>query len=327
MLAASAEGSTNPGGLSRQRAAENLLEGRRGCYARDLRPRISSMARRVAQLPLPIGRQPQADRNLHKGGRSFYFFDFDDNVMTLGTQIYVFHRRTREELALSTEAFAQLSPLLGEEGPYLEYEIDLDDQHGSFRRFRDLPAPTGEQPFVEDVREAIAAGPVEWHGPSWDLFHHAVYNQRPIAIITARGHAPDTVARGVEQLVEAGHLDLRPNYLSILPVSHPETRRRLGDPDGSATIPELKMAAILRCVEEAMDRYGHSPYHRFGMSDDSPENLELITAAMRKLKERYPDNAFFVIDASDGRLIKTEVSLDRSDQSVEVEDVAQLDLF
>ena len=286
------------------------------------------MPRRAAQLPLPITRQRQADRNLHKGGRSFYFFDFDDNVMTLGTRIFVFHRHTREELALSTGDFAQISPLLGEPGPFESYEIDLDDFHGSFRRFRDLPAPAGEQPFVEDVNEALTGLPFDWHGPSWELFYHAVYNQRPIAIITARGHAPATVERGIDALVRGGHLDGPPNYLSILPVSHAATRAAIGDPAAAATIPELKMAAIVHCVEEAMRIYGENPYHRFGMSDDAPDNLELITAAMRKLKQRYPDNAFFVIDSSAGKLVKTEVGRpgEQPPESVEI-DAAQLDLF
>ena len=60
----------------------------------------------LSQLELPISRPRVPDRNADKGGRSFYFFDFDDNVMRLNTCIYIFNRRTGAELPLSTRRFA-----------------------------------------------------------------------------------------------------------------------------------------------------------------------------------------------------------------------------
>ena len=51
-----------------------------------------------AQMELAIERSPEADRNRHLGGRSFYFFDFDDNVAFLSTPIILFHSQTKEEL-------------------------------------------------------------------------------------------------------------------------------------------------------------------------------------------------------------------------------------
>ena len=83
-----------------------------------------------AQLEFPIFRQRVADRNADKGGRSFYFFDFDDNVMFLETFIYVFHKETQEELALSIGQFAQVSHLLGNSPPWDLYEINPDDSVG-----------------------------------------------------------------------------------------------------------------------------------------------------------------------------------------------------
>ena len=72
----------------------------------------------LSQLELPISRPHMPDRNADKGGRSFYFFDFDDNVMRLDTCIYVFDRRSGAELALSTRRFAEIHPFLGKPGPY-----------------------------------------------------------------------------------------------------------------------------------------------------------------------------------------------------------------
>lgn len=269
-------------------------------------------------------RERYPDRNMHKGGRSFYFFDFDDNVMFLTTPIYIFEHTTRAEIALSTAQFAQVSPQLGRPGPYEHYEVDQDDSVGSFRRFRDSPTTTGdaEQPFVEDVRTALTRPTRDWKGPSWEIFFHAVHNQRPLAIITARGHDPKTITGGIDLLHQAGHLSATPNYLSIFPVSHPRVRASLG----TATVPELKMAAIMRSVETAMQTYGDNPHHRFGMSEDAPENLELVTKAMTELKKRYPGNAFYVIDTSGEPVVKTEILLGAT-SSEEVTDIAQLSLF
>ncbi len=307
-----------------------------------------------SQLDLPIEREHYADRHWDKGGRSFYFFDFDDNVMRLATPIYVFERDTGAELALSTAEFAAASPQLGKPGPWERYEIQTNDAIGSFRRFRDTdtdadtetvtdtdttadtaagtvtetdatPA-TPHQPFIEDINTALAGPKNEWLGPSWDLFFHAVHNQRPLAIITARGHHPTTVARGIAQLHNAGHLTALPSYLAIIPVSHRETRARLGDPNRQRSIPELKKIAIVRLVEMAMERHGKNPHHRFGMSEDAPDNLALVSEAMRLLKERHPDNAFFVIDSSQTPIIKTEIQ-DGDDTSEAIEDFSQLELF
>lgn len=287
---------------------------------------LSVIGRPPTQLQL-LERERYPDRNHRHGGRSFYFFDFDDNVMSLATQTYLFHRESGRELELSTREFAQVSHLVGRPGPYEGYEVILDDATGSFRRFRDHPdlAPH-EQPFVQDVRTALAHPDVAWRGPSWPLFEHAVHNDRPISIITARGHADATLRAGIDQLVQHGHLPAAPRYVSILGVSHPRLRQELGAGKAEPNIPELKMAAILRSVEIAMEQYGHNPHHRFGMSDDSPENLELVTRAMRVLKAKHPNNAFFVIDSSRLPLVKKEIFIDHHEEE-EVPTVEQLRLF
>lgn len=283
----------------------------------------------LSQLELPIGRPAMPDRNADKGGRSFYFFDFDDNVMRLDTCIYVFHRHTGAELPLSTRRFAELHPLLGKPGPFEHFEIRPDDQTGSYRRFRDvLPTELDgrQQPFVEDLLAALGKGDLLWKGPSWSFFFHAVFNGRPIAVITARGHAPDTIRAGIAALHSRGYLTATPNYLGLFPVSHRGVRADLGDPAASRSIPELKKRAIIRSVEMAMQQFGENPYHRFGMSDDDPRNVALIVEAMIELKGRYPENAFFVINTSTEPAVKTEVLVDATTR-VAVPFAAQLRLF
>ena len=50
------------------------------------------------QLELPIPRVAEPDRNFKDGGRSFYFFDFDDNVAFLTTPLFLFEKSTGREL-------------------------------------------------------------------------------------------------------------------------------------------------------------------------------------------------------------------------------------
>lgn len=282
-----------------------------------------------SQLELGIERQRAPDRNFEKGGRSFYFFDLDDNVFILDTEIFIFEKETGREVALSTRHYGRIAKLVGKPGPWENYRLDLDDAVGSFRRFRDLPAEAlagKRQPFVEDLAERLRELDVIWKGPSWDLFDHAVFNNRPLAIITARGHQAETIRQGLELLHTAGALHGKPDLMAIFAVSNPEIRRQLGDADLTMTIPDLKKLAIVRSVEIAMQKYGANPHHRFGMSDDDPHNVELAVEAMHELKIRFPDNAFFVIDASHYPVVKTEVLLE-GEASHPVTPAEQLELF
>ena len=285
------------------------------------------------QLDLDIERDYQKDRNFSKGGRSFYFFDFDDNVAFLSTPIFIFHKKTAKELALNSGEFARSHRTIGKIGEYRDYVVDFEDSvNGSFRNFRDREFSREErksgkrQMFVEDLERALCEPDFEWKGPSWNCFYHAVFNHRPTAIITARGHSPMTIQQGIGLMVDQGHLPNQPNYLGIFPVSHTETRAELGDADNALSVAELKKRAIRASVEMAFVRYQKNPYHRFGMSDDDPKNVELIIEAMKELKADYPDNSFFCFDSSGGELLRREVFVNKVD-SRRVEASSQMSFF
>lgn len=277
----------------------------------------------VNQLELEIERKMEPDRNSQKGGRSFYFFDLDDNVFILATPIFIFHKVTGAELALSSREWALSQHEIGHQGIYQDYFVDPSDG-GSFRRFRDV-VNSDLQPFCEDLILSIRNSDV-WKGPSWTTFYHATFNQRPTSIITARGHSPDTIKDGMEMFVKEGHLPMAPNYLSIYPISHGPTQTNLKMSEEILSVPELKMRAILKSVEKAMQVYGVNPHHRFGMSDDDPKNLELIFEAMRRLKNIYPENSFFVIQTLDSSYVKQEVFLNRIETKT-YDEKSQLTLF
>lgn len=278
-------------------------------------------ARRKHQLELQLGREREPDRNYQYGGRSFYFFDFDDNIAFLSTPTFIFHKDSGQELKLSSGLFAKYSSEIGKRGVYKDYRIDYSEEAGTFRCFRDRDISAVEhwfgrrQRFVQDLIAALGHPDYDWKGPSWTCFYHAVFNQRPTSLITARGHHPETVKDGVRVLVEEGLLPQEPNYLSLYPVSHPEVKREMGMAFDTP-IAQLKQAAIRASVEKAIRVYGNNPYHRFGMSDDDPQNIKLITEEMARLKGAYPEMSFYVIETHNGKFIKHEVFADHVEDRV-----------
>ncbi len=286
------------------------------------------------QLELEIGREYELDRNAHLGGKSFYFFDFDDNVAYLSTPIVIFNKKTGDEKMISSGEFARENKKIGQSGKYADYFLNFDDFTGSFRHFRDKnfslidKIVRKKQLFLKDIEAALETKDYGWKAPSWNCFYHATFNRRPISIITARGHNQETIMDGINLMVRDGHLPHTPNYLSIYPVSNPDVRMDLGDRDLIQSVPELKRAAIRESVEKAIQVYGHSPYHRFGMSDDDPKNVELITEEMKELKRKYSDMSFFVIYTKADTFEKKEVIIPRKRRAKSTEPKPeQLGLF
>lgn len=285
-----------------------------------------------SQLELGIQRHREFDRNRDMGGRSFYFFDFDDNIAVLSTPILIFHRETGESVKLSSREFGEQSGCIGRRGLYKDYEVRLDDAHGSFKFFRDrdinlLQKILGRrQMFIEDLEYALGLPDYHWKGPSWDCFYHAVFNSRPISLITARGHDPETMKAGIRLMVEQGHIPNEPNYLGLFPVNFPDTRRLLKR-DMQTSVAEMKQLAIRASVEKAFQLYGFNPHHRFGMSDDDPKNVELVIAEMSRLKREYPENTFFVFDTHKGQFLRREVLAGHTRDEVVPTSFHQLKLF
>src|SRR5690606_15737373 len=125
-------------------------------------------AAKKGQLELGIGRAREKDRNYHLGGRSFYFFDFDDNIAFLTTPLILFHRRDGSEISISTGEYGQVQSQIGKSGLYKDYEVRLDDQTGTFRNFRDQEAEelkrigAHRQIFVTDIMALMDLPDLTW---------------------------------------------------------------------------------------------------------------------------------------------------------------------
>lgn len=249
----------------------------------------------------------EAIMNSAREGISFYFFDFDDNIMILNTHIYVRNTTTNQERAVTTGEYAILQAQLGHPGPWEDYAL-FD---GSFRDFRDVPAsslaPGEHQKFVKDVADAIDRAPSMWQGPSWKFFVYACEQQRPVSLITARGHSPETLKEGISLLVNRSLLPRPPRYFRVYAVGNERVRLELGDARNELTIPALKRRAIIITVDAALSEFGEGQRLRFGISDDDPQNVSLAIRAMCECKKRHPDERFFVINTHMNEEVKMEI--------------------
>lgn len=247
---------------------------------------------------------------------SYYFFDWDDNIMYLDTKILVRNKQTGETREVSTTQYPDVHPNLGKAGEWQDYE-EFD---GTYGNFRDIPAdeiaPDQRQHFVDDVDKASSGQTARgdgWQAPAWPYFKYACENQRPVSIVTARGHSPETLAAGVQLLVDRGHLACMPKFHTVLAVTNPEVRETLkgwarpGHAPEDKDIPALKRLAIKMSVQKAFSEHGDDADLRFGMSDDDPSNVQLVIQAMAECKNQYPEKRFFVINTHTGQHVKLEV--------------------
>ncbi|MBS1957772.1 MAG: hypothetical protein JST89_26540, partial [Cyanobacteria bacterium SZAS-4] len=195
---------------------------------------------------------------------SFYFFDIDDNLFFLPTKLYLWNAETKKEREVSSGEYTTIHDQLGRSGEWQEWSVR---EGFTYRDFRDAPNVfPAEQAFCKVLLEAVKNGS-NWKGPSWPLLEHAAKNQRPVVFITARGHAPDTIAAGFDALAEMGILEKPLSILCIFTVSNPDVQKTLGITDPNTTVPSMKKMAIKAAVELGLEKYGKTPPHRFGISD------------------------------------------------------------
>lgn len=128
----------------------------------------------------------------------YYCFDWDDNLLSMPTKINMEHLINGKWIPtqVSTEMFAKIRNevdkwKLGEE-PFIE--------------FRDY-GPRGDNAFIDDVKQAIGNSiypipPKKKASYSWDKFIESICNASLVSIITARGHKPETLRKGVELIID-----------------------------------------------------------------------------------------------------------------------------
>ena len=119
----------------------------------------------------------------------YYAFDVDDNLLFMSTKIHMDKKVNNEWIPVdvSTEKFAIVR------NDNENYRIRNNNPQEAFAEFRDN-GPRGNNAFLEDWIEAVND---KKFGPSWESFISCLVNGSLFAIITSRGHEPETIKSAV----------------------------------------------------------------------------------------------------------------------------------
>lgn len=243
-----------------------------------------------------------------KLAKSFYIFDFDDNIIHTQSETFIYHKETGEEVTLSSSEYVKHRTKVGVEGQYKDFRVDPSPGK-SFRQFSD-PDDNSHSPFLEDLKRSLKSP--NWQGPSWERFVKAVSRRRTISIITARGHNPQRIREGICWLAQQKLIPHQPDIHTIYAVTSRETKELLKW-TGPDLISPLKKQALHHFIEQVYAEYGHTPDHRFGFSDDDPTNIQATRKKFFDLKQRNPHHCFFLYEAGPKEVIMSEVELSHSE--------------
>ena len=128
----------------------------------------------------------------------YYAFDWDDNILKMPTEIIV-NTEDGDQIGMSTSDFAIYRSKIGKENfEYNGHIVVGLDYSIAFKNFRD-DADAGI--FKKDVIRAINIGK-DAEGPAWNKFIKCLTNGAFFAIITARGHEPESIREGIEYIID-----------------------------------------------------------------------------------------------------------------------------
>lgn len=249
----------------------------------------------------------------------YYMLDWDDNILFMPTRIHLV--KDGQEIQVSTKEFATLR----NDPTYIKPEHAYDE-------FRD-----GTGDFVCDTRIAIAT---RRFAPSFYAFKTALREARLFCIVTARGHSPETIRKGVEVFIQeamtpeerAEMLEniQRYNRMAGLTISDDECLSDYLDLNGyvgvmykapgsmdhdptTAASPEhKKTVAVKEFVEKTLQLADNLPGDTrrisFGFSDDDHGNLTAMRGFLQdELEKEFDEVRFFVYDTSGAQAIEEEI--------------------
>lgn len=249
----------------------------------------------------------------------YYAFDWDDNILIMPTKIHMEKEENGNWIPVdvSTEEFSKVRKL-----------DNWRTKGSSFSDFRDSGS-RGNKSFIEDVKIAIKN---KQFGPSWNKFIECMMKGSIFAIITARGHEPDSMRDAVEWIIfnimnleeknemganltafrdmfnpnydilrESSFKTLVNNYLDkcdFVGISSPSFREKHNI--GDAMSPEKAKILALNEFVTRLKKYAKivGGESRFGFSDDDPSNVEHVRKYFGEISSLYDDISFYVYDTS-----------------------------
>jgi hypothetical protein len=257
----------------------------------------------------------------------YYAFDWDDNIVHMPTKILV-KDESGNEVGMSTDDFAEFRHQIGKEPFSYKGNTIVGYSDSPFRNFR----TDGDKNFLVDAMRAKK-------GPAFDDFREAINNGSIFAIITARGHNPNTIKEAIYNYIIEGFNgidkdeliknlkkyrsfigedemtdeELIKSYLELNKY-HPVS---FGDDKGAVNPEEAKvsamedfvnyikaMAAVLNkkaFLKKDISNKFNPDNLSIGFSDDDPKNIEV----MQKHFKNKPDNIVKTYSTAGG--VKLEV--------------------
>ena len=258
----------------------------------------------------------------------YYAFDWDDNIVHMPTKILV-KDESGNEVGMSTDDFAEFRHQIGKEPFNYKGNTIVGYSDSPIRNFR----TDGDKDFLVDAMRAKK-------GPAFDDFKEAINNGSIFAIITARGHNPNTIKEAIYNYIIEGFNgidkdeliknlkkyrtfigedemtdeELIKSYLELNKY-HPVS---FGDDKGAVNPEEAKveamedfvnyikaMAAVLNkkafLKKDIANKFNPNNLS-VGFSDDDPKNIEV----MQKHFKNKPDNIVKTYSTAGG--VKQEVN-------------------
>jgi len=249
-----------------------------------------------------------------------YSFDWDDNIINMPTTIKMLKNNggTWEKFDVGTDEFATIRD-------NENYKLD-DEAFGNF---------INDESFIKDLEKALTDNS---YAPSFDKFKEALIYGNPISIITARGHKPETLRKGMDLVIsytftedelsnmvdniqqQIPELDgttpevTLKSYLDsheYHPVTSSEFTDKFGLEGGSAANPEENKKIALRDyvtkIVAKTSEMVNTNYNKLsvGFSDDDLGNINAIVPFIKEvLQVEFPDVEFVVYDTSEGGMNK-----------------------
>ena len=271
----------------------------------------------------------------------YYIFDWDDNILHMPTRIHMEKRQPDGSWTphlVSTSVFSLIR------GDTANYRPPNGNWPEAFVEFQDYASET-ENHFLRDAQEAITrlAGGKEKPAPSFHTFRKTLVEGRLFAIVTARGHASETLRKGVRLFV---NLVLNPSEREemmanlrgyracfdhvtqfgadeeeldyYLGINHYHAVTSPGFNDlmtrsapGAESAEHRKQFAIRAFVEHVVRILARTQEGRLrhpvsvGFSDDDPGNVQAVQEYIQtELARHFPGVKFVVYDTSDRTLEK-----------------------
>lgn len=125
----------------------------------------------------------------------YSIFDWDDNILVMDTPIHFKHLDSDKwvDYDASPKEFVQIK----EKYPNYCDNPEWKCVENSFYEFRDF-GPRGNNAFLYDTIDAIKN---KDFGPSWEIFINTLINGELFAIVTSRGHEPDSIRKTIEYII------------------------------------------------------------------------------------------------------------------------------